>query len=271
MENNELQHHGTKGMKWGQRLYQNKDGSLTALGRARMGYKKRQAVKKRKATVKAKAKAAEEKKKTAEEIAKEKERVLKSRSAKELYDKAPLFDDAELNKAYNRLVLEKNIKNLQPEEVSKGKKFVNAVIEGSSNISKLVGFANAIDNNFGQIVNRHKPKNASDGNDGPDPKTKSKQKEKGSTEDNVSKPDGIKSGKGKKPDDDGPLTGEVRGEGTSKGTWKPSDGPTVDAIFRDFSSNPETIATKALTFVENNPRLIETGSNYVTRLLERGH
>lgn len=32
-----LAHHGTKGMKWGQRRYQNSDGSLTALGRARYG------------------------------------------------------------------------------------------------------------------------------------------------------------------------------------------------------------------------------------------
>lgn len=31
----ELYHHGTKGMKWGRRLYQNKDGSLTALGKKR--------------------------------------------------------------------------------------------------------------------------------------------------------------------------------------------------------------------------------------------
>lgn len=31
----ELYHHGVKGMKWGQRLYQNKDGSLTALGKKR--------------------------------------------------------------------------------------------------------------------------------------------------------------------------------------------------------------------------------------------
>lgn len=31
----ELYHYGRKGMKWGQRLYQNEDGSLTSLGRAR--------------------------------------------------------------------------------------------------------------------------------------------------------------------------------------------------------------------------------------------
>lgn len=31
-----LTHHGTKGMKWGVRRYQNKDGSLTELGKKRM-------------------------------------------------------------------------------------------------------------------------------------------------------------------------------------------------------------------------------------------
>lgn len=37
--NGKLYHHGTKGMKWGKRLYQRKDGSLTALGRIRYGKK----------------------------------------------------------------------------------------------------------------------------------------------------------------------------------------------------------------------------------------
>lgn len=34
--NNYLCHHGIKGMKWGVRRYQNKDGSLTAAGKKRM-------------------------------------------------------------------------------------------------------------------------------------------------------------------------------------------------------------------------------------------
>ena len=34
MYSNELYHHGIKGMKWGIRRYQNKDGSLTAKGQA---------------------------------------------------------------------------------------------------------------------------------------------------------------------------------------------------------------------------------------------
>lgn len=35
MSNNELQHWGIKGMKWGVRRYQNKDGTLTPAGRKR--------------------------------------------------------------------------------------------------------------------------------------------------------------------------------------------------------------------------------------------
>lgn len=36
MDNTQLQHWGIKGMKWGVRRYQNKDGSLTDLGKKRM-------------------------------------------------------------------------------------------------------------------------------------------------------------------------------------------------------------------------------------------
>lgn len=35
IHNEELYHHGTRGMKWGLRLYQNPDGTLTALGKLR--------------------------------------------------------------------------------------------------------------------------------------------------------------------------------------------------------------------------------------------
>lgn len=35
MDNNTLTHHGTKGMRWGVRRFQNKDGSLTPAGKKR--------------------------------------------------------------------------------------------------------------------------------------------------------------------------------------------------------------------------------------------
>lgn len=35
-KNDYLEHHGIKGMKWGIRRFQNKDGSLTELGKQRL-------------------------------------------------------------------------------------------------------------------------------------------------------------------------------------------------------------------------------------------
>ena len=37
MDNQELNHAGIKGMKWGRRRWQNKDGSLTPAGKKRYG------------------------------------------------------------------------------------------------------------------------------------------------------------------------------------------------------------------------------------------
>ena len=59
MDNNELQHWGVRGMKWGFRRYQNKDGSLTTAGKKRYAKEKaelaeREKVIKRKLAVKAK-------------------------------------------------------------------------------------------------------------------------------------------------------------------------------------------------------------------------
>lgn len=142
----ELYHHGRKGMKWGRRLYQNPDGSLTTLGKMRYGHKRKVAEKKRQETIATK-------KKTAEEIAATKEKVLKSRSAAELYKNAHLFNDQELNQAYQRLNLERNIKNLIPNEVNKGKEFVDNTSKWAKSVADLTRNSTDAYNNVARIYN----------------------------------------------------------------------------------------------------------------------
>lgn len=97
----ELRHHGTKGMKWGIRRFQRKDGSLTPLGRQR----------RRKGE-------GSDDSKTTEKV--------KPKSVKDM-------TDDELKTATERLRLEKAYKDLDrevnPQSVSRGKKFVNDFID----------------------------------------------------------------------------------------------------------------------------------------------
>lgn len=139
----ELYHSGVKGMKWGRRLYQNKDGSLTALGRLRYGKK----------GLPKETKNAEVEVDTEAQRAAKKEKILASRSAKDLYENADLFTTEELNKAYQRLDLEKKIKNLAPEEKSKGRQFIDKTIEIGNKASEFATMGQKFYNNMARIRN----------------------------------------------------------------------------------------------------------------------
>ena len=88
MENNALMHHGILGQKWGVRRFQNSDGSLTSAGRKRRGQSGIVQSKGNKDRKYGKSTSD----KHGESIEQKKQRILKSRSAKELYDNADLFD-----------------------------------------------------------------------------------------------------------------------------------------------------------------------------------
>ena len=119
MHNENIAHSGTLGMKWGRRLYQYKDGSLTPLGRLRYGSKGDRTWKP--VTVKnpnSKSKSSNSEEESEQDYYKR----MKSKSASEL-------TDAELNKLSNRLQAEnlynQRLKeNIPPDEHARVKKII---------------------------------------------------------------------------------------------------------------------------------------------------
>lgn len=102
MENNSLSHWGIKGMKWGQRRYQNKDGSLTPAGKKRYDdshedYRR-----------------AHDKKKISQ------------------------MSDKELQARNNRLQMEQNYKRMT-QKTGRGKKVVNAFVSTAGTITAVMG------------------------------------------------------------------------------------------------------------------------------------
>ena len=110
MDKYELYHHGIKGMKWGVRRYQNKDGSLTAAG------KKRQ-------------RGWSEDAKTADNISRKSVKAM---------------SNAELRKLNERTQLETNYKNLHPGAVKKGMRFVTTAAAFTGTALALYGNADKL-------------------------------------------------------------------------------------------------------------------------------
>ena len=132
----ELYHHGTKGMKWGQRLYQRKDGSLTALGQKRYN----RAMKKAKAES-ARLKEVEKNTKKLSRLdslqkaneAKKKALYGSGENSKAANSKPKVksindMSDDELRSRLNRLQMEQQYMSMVPEQTSKGKKIVKSTL-----------------------------------------------------------------------------------------------------------------------------------------------
>lgn len=108
MEDCYLEHHGIKGMRWGIRRFQNKDGSLTPAGR------------KRRASY------------DLEDRSSSNANINRKSSSKSNSSKMNHMSDDELRKAINRLQMEKQYRDLSRDlnkdrlMVSAGKKFVKA-------------------------------------------------------------------------------------------------------------------------------------------------
>ena len=126
MNNNELQHWGIPGMKWGVRRYQNKDGSLTSAGRKRADKLKQQYLQTTGKQLKGRALST-------------KGKITKTNDKKDNNDEVkPIskMSDDELRTKTTRMNLERDYINavrsmnsLNPKQVSAGKKFVDALVK----------------------------------------------------------------------------------------------------------------------------------------------
>lgn len=128
---NELMHWGIKGMKWGVRRYQNKDGSLTPAGKKRYDkemakLKEEEKIAKNKLRTQAKLNKLDEKRKEIEALKSGKPiaKSTKHPSKPSVKD----MSDEELRQTVNRLLMEQQYAKLNPQQVSAGQKFVKKVM-----------------------------------------------------------------------------------------------------------------------------------------------
>lgn len=128
---NELMHWGIKGMKWGVRRYQNKDGSLTPAGKKRYDkemakLKEEEKIAKNKLRTQAKLNKLDEKRKEIEAL-KSGKPIAKS-TKKPSKPSVKDMSDEELRQTVNRLLMEQQYAKLNPQQVSAGQKFVKKVM-----------------------------------------------------------------------------------------------------------------------------------------------
>lgn len=241
---NELYHDGRKGMKWGKHIFCGPHCSEH--GKSGKRGKKQQS-----------------EEETPEQ---KKERILKSRSAKELYDNADLFTTQELNNAYTRLVLERNIKSLAPAEVSKGQQFVDKFTKTGDNAHKVFDTSSKLYNDAAKVYNtffkgdndplpliKDNDKKSNDQNNSNNKKTD--KKADGKSQDKKSdKPDESKSNKTETHD------GDVVGDGTSGKTAKATKPTTPEIIDADW--NDVTVSDLSTS------NSVSVGKEYVDYLLD---
>lgn len=183
--NGELYHHGTKGMRWGIRRYQNKDGSLTPAGKKRYNkelekLKQEKRALKNQERTKAKLKKLNDlqdevdalkktktSKKTAEEEAKKiedearakeeyeagKQQALKSGSASEVLKYKGDLTKAEMDAAWSRIQWEQNMRGASANEISAGKAKADKIFDKIDTVTNYATTGIKAYNTVANVVN----------------------------------------------------------------------------------------------------------------------
>lgn len=272
VKSDELYHHGIKGMKWGIRRYQNKDGSLTPAGE------------KRRAKLEGKLEKLGVKKKPTEEsddVQPVKRKTARDMDDKELQDRVNRlrnedayrdlskklgYDDgtrteldtkiADMEKQKRYLELQRDIKNLTPTKVPLGKKIMNSVLNdvvgpaatkaGKDLLTKYLTEAGS------QVIGNMGKKEASKINDAVKDATEkvaAKEERKQAKEQaKAEKQQARQESKKTKSDDD--VTFTVEGEGTSskttnKGKKWTNDSTVIDAEWYEVVTPSNTSSGKS--------------------------
>lgn len=161
-KDDELYHYGIRGMKWGVRRYQNKDGSLTAAGEKRYN-KALETMNDSSSSKRAKNKARKtveqlgpgRKKSGQEETVEEKRsRLLNSTNAKEIYENRHLLSTNELNERINRIDTEARLKSKIVEEHEKtGMDYVNEKMQSTKKtLDNVTNMYRSVDSAFSAVT-----------------------------------------------------------------------------------------------------------------------
>lgn len=145
MDNKVLYHHGIKGMKWGERRFQKKDGSLTPAGKKRYSEAMDKAFSQTIKGGKDKPNISPAEKVTKESgrILDETTKILDTAARRKKVDTQSLTDQ-ELRDRVNRMNLERQYSMLKQEQVSTGLSYTKDILNVIGSVVGIAGSAAAI-------------------------------------------------------------------------------------------------------------------------------
>ena len=272
MENPELKHWGVKGMKWGIRRYQNKDGSLTRAG------------KKRQAANLEKARQAKSDKKKYEDA---KNEAVKRGSASEVLKYKGDLTPAQMKEVQDRLKWENDISGYVTKQAENGnstiKNIFNKMETGTNYATTAIKTYNTVANvinafNMNRILPKIETNNTNGNRDQYKKDKKERQKakeaqqkraEQESQREKVHNERAEKKKQQEQSKSDEPLKGTVEGKGNSKSNIKNDQDQTYQKKEKpDDYYDPIDITFSGDTTVSGVPATTRsTGSKYVNDIL----